>query len=86
MKRIRGIIVLIQFVITVSVVIFAMYIFKNHKHKIIKIWMNYQIKFLGVNLVEEGQIDESCDLILINHQSLLDIIIVEHICSKHIAW
>ncbi len=86
MAKIRGIIAIIQFVITVTIVIFAMYMFKNHKHKIIKMWMNLQIKFLGVKLVQEGEIDTSCEMVLINHQSLLDIIMVEYIHSKHIAW
>lgn len=42
--------------------------------------------FLGIKLEVEGKLDESCDLILINHQSMLDIIIMEHIHSRNIAW
>ncbi|WP_419677858.1 lysophospholipid acyltransferase family protein [Aliarcobacter lanthieri] len=86
MKKIRGLIVFIQFSISVAIVVLFMYILRNHSHKVIKIWMKVQMFFLGIKLVQEGTLDESCDLIIINHQSMLDIIVMEHIHSRHIAW
>lgn len=86
LQRIRGIIVLIQFTITVAIVVVSMYAFKNHVHKIIKTWMKLQIFFLGIKIQEEGKMDESCDMVIMNHQSLLDIIVIEHIHNRHLAW
>ncbi len=86
LARIRGIILVIQFAITVLITIATMYLFKNHIHKIIKIWMKMQIKILGIKIKIIGEKDETCDLILINHKSLLDIIIIEHLHNRHIAW
>ena len=86
MARIRGIILLIQFSITVAIIVCAMYLFKNHTHKVIKIWMKIQMKFLGIKLETHGTLDESCDLLLMNHQSLLDIIVLEHIHNRDLAW
>ncbi|WP_072679758.1 1-acyl-sn-glycerol-3-phosphate acyltransferase [Arcobacter sp. LA11] len=86
LSRIRGIIVLIQFSITVAVVIAAMYLFRNYTHKIIKFWMKIQIYLLGIKLEVEGTLDESCDLVIMNHQSLLDIIVMEHLHPKDLAW
>lgn len=86
LAKIRGFIVLIQFSITVAIVVVSMYLFKNHVHKIIKIWMKIQMYLLGIELQTTGKLDESCDLVLMNHQSLLDIIVMEHIHSKHLAW
>lgn len=86
MKKIRGLFVAIQFSITVAFVIFFMYIFRNNAHKVIKIWMTIQMYFLGIKLEIEGKLDESCDLILINHQSMLDIIVMEYIHKRNIAW
>lgn len=86
MKKIRGIIVLIQFSITVAIVVFFMYLFRNHTHKVIKIWMKFQMSVLGIKLIQEGKLDESCDMLILNHQSLLDIIVMEHIHSRHLAW
>ena len=48
--------------------------------------MKIQMFFLGIKLEIEGNLDESCDLILINHQSMLDIIVMEHLHSRNIAW
>lgn len=86
LRKIRGFIVLIQFSISVALVVVLMYLFRNHAHKFIKIWMRVQMFFLGIKLEIEGELDESCDLILINHQSMLDIIIMEHIHTRNIAW
>jgi 1-acyl-sn-glycerol-3-phosphate acyltransferase len=63
-----------------------MYIFKNHTHKVIKIWMTFQMYVLGIKLETQGKLDESCDMILLNHQSLLDIIVMEYIHSRDLAW
>ncbi len=86
MARIRGIILFIQFSITVAITVVLMYIFKNHTHKVIKVWMNFQMFVLGIKLQTQGKLDESCDMILMNHQSLLDIIVMEYIHSRDLAW
>lgn len=86
LAKIRGIVVFIQFSITVAVVVVCMYLFKNHVHKIIKIWMKMQTYFLGLKIETVGELDESCDLVLMNHQSLLDIIVIEHLHTRHLAW
>ena len=86
MARIRGIILLIQFSITVAITVCAMYLFRNHTHKVIKVWMKIQMKLLGIKLETQGTLDESCDLVLMNHQSLLDIIVMEHIHNRDLAW
>ena len=63
-----------------------MYIFKNHTHKVIKVWLTFQMYLLGIKLQTEGKLDESWDMILMNHQSLLDIIVMEYIHSRDLAW
>ena len=86
MARIRGIILLIQFSITVAITVVLMYAFRNHTHKIIKAWMSFQIFVLGIKLEVEGKLDESCDMVLMNHQSPLDIIVIEYIHTRDLAW
>ena len=41
---------------------------------------------LGIKLETEGKLDNSCDMVLMNHQSLLDIIVIEHIHNRDLAW
>ena len=63
-----------------------MYMFKNHTHKIIKAWMSFQMFVLGIKLETQGTLDETCDMVMMNHQSLLDIIVIEYIHSRDLAW
>lgn len=86
MSKIRGYIILIQFSLTVAVVIILMYIFRKNNHAIRKIWMKIQMKLLGIKLEEVGTVDTSCDMIIMNHQSLLDIVVMEYIHDKNLAW
>lgn len=86
MARIRGIILLLQFSITVAITVVLMYMFKNHTHKIIKAWMSFQMFVLGIKLETQGTLDETCDMVMMNHQSLLDIIVIEYIHSRDLAW
>lgn len=86
MSKIRGIFTLFQFVITVSITIILMYIFNKHHHKIRKVWTGLQVKLLGIQLQTVGKLDESCDMIIMNHQALLDIVVMEHLHSRNLAW
>ncbi|MCP4971222.1 MAG: 1-acyl-sn-glycerol-3-phosphate acyltransferase [Arcobacter sp.] len=86
LSRIRCIFVFIQFSLTVAFIIIAMYFFKNYTHNIIKFWMKIQIYLLGIKLEVHGKLDDSAEMIIINHQSILDIIVMEHLHSKNLAW
>ena len=48
--------------------------------------MNFQMFVLGIKLEIEGKLDETCDMLIMNHQSLLDIIVIEYIHSRDLAW
>lgn len=86
LSKIRGYLILIQFSLTVALTIILMYLFKEHNHKIRKIWMNIQVKLLGITLKEVGKIDMTCDMVIMNHQSLLDIVVMEYIHERNLAW
>lgn len=86
MNKIRSIFTLIQMMITVSIVIILMYIFRTNNRKIRKIWGSLQMKFLGVTLEIIGEEDKQADMIIMNHQSIMDIIIFEYLASRDLAW
>lgn len=86
LAKIRGFIALIQFALSVFIVIILMYLFNKHNHKIRRLWASMQIKLLGISFEIQGELDENARLLLINHQSLLDIVIMEYIHSRNIAW
>lgn len=86
LSKIRGIFALIQFSVTVFILIGFMYIFNKKNHFFRKVWAKVQMIALGVKFDIEGELDESADLILLNHQSLLDITVMEFLHSRDIAW
>ena len=86
MSKIRGYFILIQFSITVAITIILMYLFRSHHHAIRKVWMAMEVKLLGIQIEEVGSLDMSCDMVLMNHQSLLDIVVMEHLHKRNLAW
>ncbi len=86
LSKIKGIYVLIQFVITVLITIVLMYIFRDKTFAIRKIWAKMQQFLIGFKIVQKGEPDKRAKLILLNHQSLLDITALEAIYPKDLCW
>jgi len=84
--RIKGIFIVIEFVITILISIVFLYTFKDKRHKIRKIWANMQAYIMGYNIIEKGKPDTEAKLILVNHQSVVDIIALEAIYPKDQCW
>ncbi len=86
MSKLRLLFIGIQLVITVTITIIFMYIFKKDIRKVRIIWGKIQLKLLGIKLEIIGQIDNDADMMIMNHQSLIDIIIFEAIIPRNTAW
>jgi len=85
-NKLRALFTIIQMAITISLVIIFMYIFKNNKKKVRHIWAALQMKLLGITLDIEGQIDQESQMLIINHQSVLDIVLFEYLDKRDLAW
>ncbi|MEA3352791.1 MAG: lysophospholipid acyltransferase family protein [Campylobacterota bacterium] len=86
LSKIRALLVVIQMAVTVSIVIILMYIFKSNNKAIRKVWASIQMKLLGIELEIKGEPDNEAQMLVLNHQSVLDIMIFEYIHQKNIAW
>lgn len=86
LKKIRALLTLIQLIITVSIVIVLMYLFKKQNRQIRLAWGKMQLKLMGITLDIEGELDQNADMIMMNHQSVLDIIVFEALYPKDLAW
>ncbi len=86
LSRIRMLLTVIQFVITVSILIVFMYIWKSKSKSMRRIWSSIQMKLLGITIEIEGSLDNDANLIVMNHQSLLDIVILEYLHQNNLAW
>jgi len=86
LSKIRALLTIIQMVITVTITIIIMYMFPKHTKKFRQLWAKMQLKLLGITLEVEGVVDQNATMQLMNHQSVLDIIIFEYYEQKNSAW
>lgn len=86
LSKIRGIYTIIEFVVTVLMVIVLMYIFRQSTHTIRKTWAWMQTYFMGFSIKQTGIPLESATLLVMNHQSLIDIVALEKIYPKNLCW
>jgi 1-acyl-sn-glycerol-3-phosphate acyltransferase len=63
-----------------------MYLFRNKTDIIRQKWAAIQMKLLGVKFEIHGEQDSSVDMIMINHQSVMDIITYEYLSKRDLAW
>jgi len=86
LNKLRMLWTIAQMVITVTIVIILMYLFRTKNRAIRKVWANLQVKLMGIDLEIEGEVDKDAGMIVMNHQSLVDIILFEYLHPKDICW
>jgi 1-acyl-sn-glycerol-3-phosphate acyltransferase len=64
----------------------CMYLFKNKIPQIRRFWAKSMVKLIGIKIEELGRFDENADILILNHNSMLDIIILDYLYPKEIAW
>ena len=85
-NKLKGYLTILQMIITVSIVIILMFLFRDKNHYIRQKWAKLQMILLGIELDIQGEPDLEANMLMINHQSVLDIIILEYLYSKNISW
>jgi 1-acyl-sn-glycerol-3-phosphate acyltransferase len=85
-KKFRALLTLIQLVITVTITIIGMYIFRKKNRSIREVWAKLELFLLGITLEIKGDIDPDADMLMINHQSILDIILLEALHPRDLCW
>ena len=86
MSKIRAFFFSIEFVISVVIVVFFMWLFNSKNRAIRKFWGRSRRFFGGYKLEVIGKFSDEANILLINHQSMLDIIVLEEIHPKNICW
>ncbi len=85
-SRIKALYVVLEFVITVGVIIVLMKLFNKQNKSIRNRWAKLQRHLIGYDIKVEGTPDPEAKLLLLNHQSLMDIVVLEDIYPADIAW
>ncbi len=84
--RIKASWILFEFLITVTIVVILMRLFNSKQWQIRKAWAKMQAYLTGYDLEIVGSPDPDAGLLLLNHQSLLDIIILDASFPKDLSW
>lgn len=85
--RVRTFFVAFFFVISLIIVIIAMFLFRRYEKQSRYIWANAQKYLIGFRMNINGHIDAQAKLFVINHQSMLDIIAMEAVTKEqNLAW
>jgi 1-acyl-sn-glycerol-3-phosphate acyltransferase len=85
-QKTKAFLIFVQFLITVTIVIFVMKFIDKDTWNIRKAWARLQAFLIGYKLNIKGEPNIDADIIMINHQSLLDIVVLEANYPKNIAW
>jgi len=86
LSKIRALFFAIEFVISVVLVVFFMWLFNDKNRAIRKFWGRSQRFFGGYKLEVIGNFSDEANILLINHQSMLDIIVIEELHPKNVCW
>jgi len=86
LSKIRALFFAIEFVISVVLVVFFMWLFNDKNRAIRKFWGRSQRFFGGYKLEVIGNFSDGANILLINHQSMLDIIVIEELHPKNVCW
>jgi 1-acyl-sn-glycerol-3-phosphate acyltransferase len=63
-----------------------MYFFRKKIPYIRKLWASSMVKLVGVKLEEIGSLDTSANIIILNHNSMFDITLLDYLHPCDIAW
>ncbi len=86
LSKIRGFYVMIEFVITVLITIVLMYTFRQNTHQIRRAWGKMQTVLMSFSIKQIGEVNPKTTLLVMNHQSLIDIVALETIYPKNLCW
>lgn len=86
MSKIRALFFSITFVLSVILVVFFMWLFNSKNRTIRKFWGRTQRFFGGYKIEVIGDFKDEANILLINHQSMLDIIVLEEVHPKNLCW
>ncbi|WP_170020127.1 lysophospholipid acyltransferase family protein [Campylobacter sp. RM16190] len=86
LSRIKAAYFAVEFTISIFLVVFFMWLFKNNIRTIRRIWARTQRFFGFYSIKIEGEFSQDANMIIMNHQSMLDIVVLEEVHPKNLCW
>lgn len=85
-SKIRGYLSVLHLIVTIFFLMVSMFLFNKHHRIIRKKWNHLQSFFLRYKIIQKGSFDPEANILLINHQGILDIIAIEALHPADPAW
>ncbi|EPJ2016849.1 1-acylglycerol-3-phosphate O-acyltransferase [Campylobacter lari subsp. concheus] len=87
-QRFKALVFWIEFILSIIFLCIAFLLLQSQEKiwKIRKAWSKLQKYVINYKIQTQGSIHPQANLLLINHQSLLDIVVLEDLCPKNISW
>ena len=85
-KRLKALYIVVEFALTVLAIMALMKLFNKHNRAIRRAWAKMQKYLIGYSIKVEGKPDSEAKMLLINHQSILDIVVLEELHPGNLAW
>lgn len=87
-QRFKALIFWIEFILSIIFLCIAFLLLQSQEKiwKIRKIWSKLQKYIINYKIQTQGSIHPQANLLLINHQSLLDIVVLEDLYPRNISW
>lgn len=63
-----------------------MYLFREHNRTIRRTWAKSMLSINGIKPIMHGSLDTDAELYILNHQSLLDVVLFEYLFPQDVAW
>lgn len=86
LNKITSFFLLLELLFSIVITIGLMCVLPKYQRSLRRFWAKSQRKILGYEIKEIGKLDLSANLYILNHQSMLDIMIFEEIHPKDICW
>lgn len=86
MKKIRGLLAFAFILLVIPFVIALLYLRPAKGRAIRQAYAKLFIRFLGLRVELVGELDPNAKMIMLNHQSFLDVIFMEAIHPKDLCW
>ncbi|TXE81600.1 1-acyl-sn-glycerol-3-phosphate acyltransferase [Campylobacter peloridis] len=87
-QRFKALIFWIEFIFSIIFLCIAFLLIQSQDKiwKLRKSWAKLQKYIINYKIQTQGTLNSKANLLLINHQSLLDIVALEDLCPKNISW
>lgn len=86
MSRIRFVWIALYLLLSIALVVFVMALFRSHNRSIRQAWAKVTLRVLGAKICMRGEMDPRAQMIIANHTSMIDIIVLEALHPHNLCW